>query len=1354
MQELVREYLGELRSKRRKRRRISVAVTLLVVMVAGGVIGALVQYGVAMTGDAKCGIEEHTHSDECYADVLACGLEESEGHTHTDACYQTESTLVCGLEESEATEESEGHVHGEECYVNEQILICGQEESEGHMHTDACNQKQLACGKEEHIHTDACYIDTTADVEDASVWDAQYKDTEWKDAWGEDLVTAAKAQVGYKESTKNYTVAEDGSHKGYTRYGQFAGDVYADWDAMFVDFCMHYAGVKASGLFPGETVTSEWYDKFIQANETNQNYITAPEGYEPKVGDLIFFNKEGEETAFQMGVVSSYNNEKNEIEVIEGNCGNEVKENKYDIADEHITAYLKLTELEKVYKNEEPEQVAEPEAIEESTEGVEENQQEETAEEEEWAYEESYDADKVVVHVKAKEGVIPEGAELSVTPIEKKEVTEDMTEEEVAETEKVNEQYELTNQKLEEESKKKEEKLEGFVAYDICFLVDGEEVEPSGEVKVTMDFKEAMKPGDVSKNAEVAVSHLKENINEEDGIKIENLTDSDVAEITTAEENKSVEKVELIADSFSVFVITWIVPDNTWGSIPKWQMNVSHVKENGDVLLNSNFAITDTPISFGVKYRLEEQLKTGSITTSTGEVYTPSRIRLISAQNPNNGYDVDKIMADENTGKLHFYYPNENGEDEEVWYCTANLNNFSEENLGNDPHWAEYWGLQIIYQNSEIEIVDNIKTSGDLTIKLSENLQERFDNATGTKEYVWYKKINGGEFTITDPVPYESGRSNISGEYNEILNVALDNGAKNTNQSRVEYKVELKINGEIITSSAPFLIPYYNEVQNGSFEETELAEINKNLPTYEKTITANRMGGWKTTATDGYMEVANVVNGKIDSYYNYEGYFSAADGVQFAEINANQEASLYQDVLTIRGVQLNYSFAHRARPGNNGLARQNEMYLVIVPTFVAEKGLGGIYQGAIDTQDEITYLMEHRFDVDESKADKPLLYPGVYVQKYTANIHDWTEHSGIYTPQYDLNRFFFVSAESNPHEGNFIDNVWFSQQLPKPKEDTCNFRIVKTISGLDNISSVKELEELIKTSGLNFEITINKLNESARTDLEGIPNNLLATDMEWTDNQDGTYTGVKNYYNIPLENKNEQYKISVEEKNADISDFILNTSVTRIIRHEGDTESTEETESGRKQWDVTVKSGSRGRIVFNNAYSTVEDSYGWKMVKYSSSSEQKTLPGAVFNLRNGLNVIAKGISDESGVINWMKPDGEHEFDITLLTGEYTLAEAMAPTGYQCSSQTWELKFENGVLDVDAFNEKNSTKLNIALSVDDAAKVCEIKIKNTPLYSLPSTGGSGVYWYMFSGILLMAGAALITYKKRCGEVLRS
>ncbi len=370
MQKLVREYLNEMKSRQKKRRRTGIAAILLIVMVVGGVIGVLTQYGVAMTGNAKCKMDEHQHSEACYSSETTCGLQEQAGHTHTDACYQTETTLVCTEEEDAGhthtedcytedgslvcgQEESEGHTHTDGCYQTDSVLVCGQEESEGHTHTEDCSQSQITCGKEEHTHTDQCYIDTEAGVEDASVWEAQYKDVDWKDAWGEDLVTAAQKQIGYKENADNYTVAEDGSRKGYTRYGQFVGDVYCDWDAAFVNFCIYYAGLEASGLFPDETDADKWFEEFRNINEQNEKYLsclTEADGYTPEAGDLIFLKKEGEERTSQMGVVSSYNKEKDEIKVIEGNSRNEVRENEYHAGDTQIVRYLKITELEKAYK--------------------------------------------------------------------------------------------------------------------------------------------------------------------------------------------------------------------------------------------------------------------------------------------------------------------------------------------------------------------------------------------------------------------------------------------------------------------------------------------------------------------------------------------------------------------------------------------------------------------------------------------------------------------------------------------------------------------------------------------------------------------------------------------------------------------------------------------------------------------------------------------------------------------------------------------------------------------------------------------------------------------------------------------
>ena len=174
----------------------------------------------------------------------------------------------------------------------------------------------------------------------------------------------------------------------------------------------------------------------------------------------------------------------------------------------------------------------------------------------EQAYDETWEDDQVAIHVVADAGVIPEDAELSVTPIVETEITDDMTDDEKAAAEAINEQYALTEQKLNEDSKENEVVMEGFLAYDISFFVDGEEVEPEGgSVNVTMEFKEAAIPEGVSENAEVGVKHLKKDENAEDGIAVENMEEKATVETT---EKAEVQKVELTTDSFSTFTITWV----------------------------------------------------------------------------------------------------------------------------------------------------------------------------------------------------------------------------------------------------------------------------------------------------------------------------------------------------------------------------------------------------------------------------------------------------------------------------------------------------------------------------------------------------------------------------------------------------------------------------------------------------------------------------------------------------------------------------------------------------------------------------------------------------------------------------
>lgn len=132
---------------------------------------ALVSPAITMETEAQCGIEAHQHDDSCYEDVLACGLEESDGHTHGDSCYNISQELTCEIPEHQHDKtcyDEDGnlqcrlseHEHTEDCYKEVRELTCTLEESEGHHHTDACYKKNLICGKEAHTHSPACYEKT------------------------------------------------------------------------------------------------------------------------------------------------------------------------------------------------------------------------------------------------------------------------------------------------------------------------------------------------------------------------------------------------------------------------------------------------------------------------------------------------------------------------------------------------------------------------------------------------------------------------------------------------------------------------------------------------------------------------------------------------------------------------------------------------------------------------------------------------------------------------------------------------------------------------------------------------------------------------------------------------------------------------------------------------------------------------------------------------------------------------------------------------------------------------------------------------------------------------------------------
>lgn len=283
---------------------------------------------VQMTQELTCSLtedENHAHSEACYAETQSyiCGFEESGGHIHGEACYQAAITLLCPLAESE------GHCHSEECYEEKNIFVCGFDE--WHECSEACS-RWLVCEAEEHTHGLSCYSDPQADLENAEIWERSLPDV-LTQKYAEDLLAVAKTQLGYQESENNYIVTQEGEKKGYTRYGQWYGDAYGDWDAVYVAFCLYYANIEDLSR---EADCQSWVELLAE-----KGIYRSAADHRPKAGDIIFFDYDGDVKAEHVGIVESV---EDGICTIEGDVFRQVSRCSYDSLDQSIMGYGVLPE--------------------------------------------------------------------------------------------------------------------------------------------------------------------------------------------------------------------------------------------------------------------------------------------------------------------------------------------------------------------------------------------------------------------------------------------------------------------------------------------------------------------------------------------------------------------------------------------------------------------------------------------------------------------------------------------------------------------------------------------------------------------------------------------------------------------------------------------------------------------------------------------------------------------------------------------------------------------------------------------------------------------------------------------------
>ncbi len=438
-----------------------------------------------------------------------------------------DSDTYCGYEE---------HQHDADCY--EQVLTCGFEEdvdADVHVHEENCYMEVLTCEVPEHEHGILCFSDGTADVETASDWESTLPEV-IPDHWCEAVLAIARSQIGYEESVSNFCLAEDGeTRQGYTRYGAWYGDEYGDWDAMFVSFCLSYAGVPEES-FPRTSDAEEWTAMLDRMG------LWASSDWIPSAGDLIFLDSSGsglEEVS--VGIVSDVSEGTNTLTVIEGNYCDAVCENTYDLDDARILGYGLLPEN----------QETEPKTV---------------------IYEE--DAGGVKIRVTVPDGALPENAVLNVFPYEESSeeyalalaLVQDAKESASFRTLATGE----TGRETESDSLKfsvgsGEDTESGTVILDVFFTADGTEVEPESAAEVTIDASELLADcgGEVES---LEVWHLEET---EDG------TEPVLAAATSDAESS----VSFTVESFSEFAFHYYW---TAGGFAGFSTNL--IDENGNTI--------------------------------------------------------------------------------------------------------------------------------------------------------------------------------------------------------------------------------------------------------------------------------------------------------------------------------------------------------------------------------------------------------------------------------------------------------------------------------------------------------------------------------------------------------------------------------------------------------------------------------------------------------------------------------------------------------------------------------------------------------------------------------------------------
>ena len=632
-------------------------------------------------------------------------------------------------------------------------------------------------------------------------------------------------------------------------------------------------------------------------------------------------------------------------------------------------------------------------------------------------------------------------------------------------------------------------------------------------------------------------------------------------------------------------------------------------------------------------------------------------------------------------------------------------------------------------------------------------------NIQNVVSYKWSKESG----KIVDEAIYQSDTSRI--------NVTIDMGGGAT------YTVQGydKDGNPIDSAKASFTVPYCNELKNGSFEypiingDDNTRYVGNGFPNVY----------WKTTGMGKDTKIGQDIEfGNPTETYMPAGNRYAANGNQFAELNAEAYGALYQDIMTVPGTTLYWSVAHRGRDGKDTM-------------IVSASNRTDVSN--IITQSELLNYINGKGSKDKLKT-------------MTDGNADWSYYTGSYNVpegQY-VTRFWFIATDAvgGTTRGNLLDAISFSTEIPWRIEYYLDGEIQNSLTETGNaqlgdyISASNTDDELLKnavfigsTIGTALNDESGNIREYNGTQIyihkrieDGKIINVLRLYYVTTSviTAEKTVT-VDGWNELTADEKQELFK-SLSDGTYDV-DFKLKLNKDNSWSDIADAKLSVDTESlssaltagkGTAVFSVVFKD-SNGDSYYPTSISTAktftaEESSCDSLENYKHSSERTSDEKFTISRSNtGARKVSFKNTYEPETLNLkvtkevigVKTTEEFPFNVSYTIGEKTssLGNFNLADG---NSKTFKVpigaRLTISELSHNGYSvliRKNGiTKTNDDSYSFDIKKGTEIVVQNVAGTALPETSGKGIHLFIYGGLLLMAGTVMCEIILRCRWKRRS